>query len=195
MEVLLSARDSRNSEENVPTQQSSPETDSRLPRPHEIARRQTGDQETARQRKAASRGLVAPKGADSGFMSPRSAGLGRDRRIRKSSEFAATLKAGFRGTTEFLSVVMVPAPGGGRLGISVPVRVGGSVERNRSRRRVREYYRKTYERGAAPYDMVFNLKPGFAQLSAADAGRALDEALSKAIAAGKRPGRRAHPVH
>jgi len=48
---------------------------------------------------------------------------------------------------------------------------------------------------ATPYDIVFNLKPGFAELSAAVAGSVLDEALSKAIAAGKRPGRRPHPVH
>lgn len=128
-------------------------------------------------------------------MSRGSARLGRDRRIRKSGEFGAILKSGSRGGTPLLSVAIIPVRGPGRIGISVPLKVGGSVQRNRARRRVREYYRQTYKRAAAPYDIVFNLKPGFAELSAADAGNALDEALSKAITAGKRAGRRPHPVH
>ncbi|MEO8499305.1 MAG: ribonuclease P protein component [Vicinamibacteria bacterium] len=128
-------------------------------------------------------------------MSQGSASLGKDRRIRKSAEFGAILKAGSRSSTALLSIAIVPSSGPGRIGISVPTRVGGSVQRNRARRRVREHYRQTYKRAAAPYDIVFNLKPGFAELSAADAGSALDEALSKAITAGKRAGRRAHPVH
>jgi ribonuclease P protein component len=72
--------------------------------------------------------------------------------------------------------------------------MGGAVQRNRARRLVREHYRQT-EMRAAPYDIVFNLKPGFAELSGVEAGNALDEAISKAIAAGKRPGRSSRPVH
>jgi ribonuclease P protein component len=128
-------------------------------------------------------------------MSEGNAGLGRDRRIRRSSEFAALQKTGIRGSTRLLSVTLAPATGPGRIGISVPARVGGSVERNRARRRVKEYYRQAYNRGGAPYDIVFNLKPGFAELSAVEAGNALDEVLAKAIAGGSRAGRRAHPVH
>lgn len=127
-------------------------------------------------------------------MSPGSARFGRDRRIRKSDEFGAILKVGSRGTTPLLTVAIVPTHGPGRIGISAPVKVGDSVRRNRARRLVREHYRQTSMR-ATPYDIVFNLKPGFAELSAAEAGSVLDEALSKAIAAGKRPGRRPHPVH
>lgn len=127
-------------------------------------------------------------------MSPGSARFGRDRRIRKSDEFGVILKVGSRAATPFLSVAIVPARGPGRIGISAPVRIGDSVRRNRARRLVREHYRRTSMR-ATPYDIVFNLKPGFAELSAAEAGNVLDEALSKAIAAGKRPGRRPHPVH
>jgi RNase P protein component len=58
---------------------------------------------------------------------------------------------------------------------------------------VREYYRQTYS--SAPYDIVVNLKPGFAELSAAQARSALDEALTKAIAAGRRLGRRRDSVY
>lgn len=52
---------------------------------------------------------------------------------------------------------------------------------------VREYYRRKY-RGSAPYDIVVNLKPGFAELSADQVATALADALSKAITAGKRRG-------
>jgi len=127
-------------------------------------------------------------------MSPGSARFGRDRRIRKSDEFGSILKAGARGAIPQVSVAIVTTRGAGRIGISAPVKVGNSVLRNRARRLVREHYRTSSMR-ATPYDIVFNLKPGFAELSAAEAGTALDEALSKAIAAGKRPGRRPHPVH
>jgi ribonuclease P protein component len=93
-----------------------------------------------------------------------------------------------------LSIAIVPARGPGRIGISASTRVGGAIQRNRARRLVREYYRQTY-RCSAPFDLVVNLKPGFAELSADAARNALDEALSKAIAAGKRSGRRAHSLY
>ncbi len=127
-------------------------------------------------------------------MSSGIARFGRDRRIRKSDEFGAILKDGKRGVTPLLSVAIVSAHGAGRIGISASVKVGDSVRRNRARRLVREHYRRS-SMGATPYDIVFNLKPGFAELSAAEAGSVLDEALSKAIAAGTRSGRRPRPVH
>lgn len=127
-------------------------------------------------------------------MPPGSARFGRDQRIRKSDEFQSILKSGVRAAVPMVSVAIVPVEATGRLGISAPVKVGNSVQRNRARRLVREHYRKSSMR-ATPYDIVFNLKPGFAELSAAEAGTVLDDALSKAIAAGKRPGRRPHPVH
>src|SRR5689334_1263760 len=108
-------------------------------------------------------------------MSPGSARFGRDQRIRKSDEFGSILKAGARGAVPLVSVAVVPAQGTGRIGISAPLKVGNSVLRNRARRLVREHYRRSSMR-ATPYDIVFNLKPGFAELSAADAGTALDEA-------------------
>jgi len=120
--------------------------------------------------------------------------FGRDRRILKGPEFGAILKAGTRGATSVISVALIPASGQGRVGISASTKVGGSVQRNRARRLVREYYRKTY-RGSAPYDIVVNIKTGFAELSTDQVKSALDEALSKAIDAGKRHGRRPRPLH
>ena len=127
-------------------------------------------------------------------MSPGSARFPRDRRLRKSGDFGAILKTGSRGTTPLLFVAIASAGGPGRIGISAPVKVGDSVRRNRARRLVREHYRLSSMR-ATPYDIVVHLKPGFAELSAAEAGSVLDEALSKAIAAGTRAGRRSPPLH
>ncbi len=121
-----------------------------------------------------------------------SARFGRDRRIRKAADFAGILKSGRRGASAFINLCFVPARGAGRIGISASTRVGGSVQRNRARRLVREHYRQAYQ-GSSPYDIVINLKPGFAELSLSEARKALDEALSKAIAAGKNSGRRADP--
>lgn len=123
-----------------------------------------------------------------------SARFGRDRRIRKSDEFGAILKAGSRGVSALLSAAVVPAHGRGRIGISASTKVGGSVQRNRARRLVRENYRRMDTREVG-YDVVVNLKPGFAELSLLEARKALDEALSKAITAGKRTGRRPRPVY
>jgi ribonuclease P protein component len=120
--------------------------------------------------------------------------LGRDRRLRSSREFGAILRTGSRAATALLTVTIAPAAGPGRIGISASAKLGGAVQRNRARRLVREYYRRTY-RGSAPYDIVVNLKPEFAGLSAAQARSALDEALAKAISAGGRPGRRHDPVY
>ena len=120
--------------------------------------------------------------------------FGRDRRIRKSHEFGAILKAGARLATPLLNIAVVPASGPGRIGISAPAQMGGAVQRNRSRRLVREYYRQTF-RGSAPYDIVVNLKPGFAELSAIEAGRALAEALEKVGSRGKGARRHARLVH
>jgi len=119
--------------------------------------------------------------------------LGRDRRIGKSSEFGEILSAGRRASTPLVNVALMPARGRGRIGISASTRVGGSVQRNRARRLVREYYRQTH-RNSSPYDIVFNLKPGFADLSAEQVKKVLDEAFSKAIG-GRRSGRPSDPGH
>lgn len=87
------------------------------------------------------------------------------------------------------TVAAIPARARGRVGISATTKVGGAVQRNRARRLVREYFRRTFV-GSAPYDLVVNVKPGFAELSAAEANRALGEAISKATQSGNHSGRR-----
>jgi ribonuclease P protein component len=121
-------------------------------------------------------------------MSRTRARFGRERRIRKSDEFAFILKTGLRGAAALASVAATPAKGRGRLGVSASVKVGGSVRRNRARRMVREYYRQTYK-GSATHDIVVTLKAGFAELSSTAVGTTLFDAISKAVGGRKRPGR------
>ena len=99
-----------------------------------------------------------------------------------------TVKAGIRGRSEFVNVALAPARGAGRIGVSTPTKVGGAVARNRARRMVREYYRQSCE-GSVAYDLVVNVKSGFAELSYNEAADALAQTISRAIASGKRAGR------
>ena len=96
----------------------------------------------------------------------------RDDRLRKRREFEDCYASGMRVSGRHIQVFLLAgAPGGRpRLGISVPRRVGGSVERNRVRRRLREIFRRHRSLlPAAALSLVINARPsasaaGFAEL-------------------------------
>ena len=88
----------------------------------------------------------------------RSERLGREERLRNSREYIAVQTGGtpFRGRCALLLVL--PRPGEPtRVGFVASKRgVGGSVQRNRARRRLREILRRRWSRVAADgYWMVF----------------------------------------
>jgi ribonuclease P protein component len=63
-------------------------------------------------------------------------------RIRSKSDFERLKKSGVRLTDGVLLLVVQPTElGFPRLGIAVPKRVGGAVERNRMKRLIRETFR------------------------------------------------------
>lgn len=73
-----------------------------------------------------------------------------------------------------------------RLGVTVSRRVGGSVARNRVKRRIREWFRRTHLDVPVGRDLLVIARPGAAQLTSAasaselDAGgRRLPEALAR----------------
>ena len=89
----------------------------------------------------------------------------RDDRLRKRREFEECYASGVRVSGRHIQVFLLAgAPGGRpRLGISVPRRVGGSVERNRVRRRLREIFRRHRSLlPASSLSLVINARPSAA---------------------------------
>jgi ribonuclease P protein component len=99
----------------------------------------------------------------------------RDDRLRKRREFEACYASGVRVSGRHLQVFLLrepapptaPAPAPRpRLGLSVSRRVGGAVDRNRIRRRLREIFRRNRDLfGEHGGDLVINARPPAAQAS------------------------------
>jgi len=93
----------------------------------------------------------------------------RDDRLRKRREFEECYASGVRVSGRHLLLFLLqrtapadapPPPYRPRLGISVSKRVGGSVTRNRVRRRLREIFRRSRELfGSRAADVVLNARP------------------------------------
>lgn len=72
----------------------------------------------------------------------------------------------------------------GRVGLTVSRRVGGAVVRNRVKRRVREWYRRSALAGAAALDLVVIARPSAASLSFQALSADLDALGADALAKG-----------
>ena len=91
----------------------------------------------------------------------RSYTFARVMRIRGEREFDRVYKSGRRRAWKgFLVIALANECGHPRLGISVPRRFGGSVPRNRIKRRIREAFRLSQHELAA-MDMLCVPQPGF----------------------------------
>jgi ribonuclease P protein component len=71
-------------------------------------------------------------------------GLPKSQRLRKGPEFSRTLQEGSRLDGEFISAYWILSNDSSsvRVGVAAGKRLGGSVERNRMKRLLREAYRK-----------------------------------------------------
>ena len=71
-------------------------------------------------------------------------GLPKSQRLRKGLEFSRTLQDGSRLDGEFISAYWILSKNSGvsRVGIAAGRKLGGSVQRNRMKRLLREAYRK-----------------------------------------------------
>jgi ribonuclease P protein component len=83
-------------------------------------------------------------------------------RLRSRAEFTAVQTGGRRTTGRYLTLLGRPnSLGRDRLGIIASKRVGGAVDRNRAKRRVRELFRRddTRAAGLAYFDFVVIVRP------------------------------------
>jgi ribonuclease P protein component len=116
----------------------------------------------------------------SGLEDRRGGGYPRRLRIRKRADFVR-LQRGYRGkkTAHFI-VILAANPGAeGRLGITVSRKVGCSVERNRVKRRVREFFRLHREELQPAHDLLVIARTGAEKLSYEDVETELSAALAR----------------
>lgn len=71
-------------------------------------------------------------------------------------------------------------PDGSRLGLVVSRKVGNAVARNRTKRLVREWFRRGHGGVSERFDFVVIARPGAAQLATTDAWRELGEIARRA---------------
>ena len=89
----------------------------------------------------------------------------RDERIRRRGDFLRISREGAKYQTLHFRVAVRPnALPHSRLGITVGRRIGSAVERNRLKRRVREFFRQNKESLPKSSDLVVTARDGAAGL-------------------------------
>ncbi len=81
--------------------------------------------------------------------------VGRSQRLRAGEFEAIFRQRGRREELESFIALWRPCPGEGKVGFAVGRRLGGAVERNRARRRLREAYRQERPAKRDGFDVVF----------------------------------------
>ncbi len=96
----------------------------------------------------------------------RSSGFPRQTRLVRASEFALLHKLGRRSLTRSFIVYILPNRlGFSRLGVSVNVRAGSAVQRNRLKRLLREFFRLNVASPSVPVDIHVAVKRGVRAVS------------------------------
>jgi ribonuclease P protein component len=114
----------------------------------------------------------------------------RRNRLSRSRDFDAVYRHGRSVSTRYLVLYWFPRQDDdtdARLGLAVPKAVGGSVERNRVKRRLRELWSARLGHIPPGRDYVLIARPGLAEAAESRGfdwlGERLDEVLGKATAA------------
>src|SRR5437899_703870 len=132
----------------------------------------------------------ARRGASGSPRSLRVESVHRRNRLSRSRDFDAVYRHGRSVSTRFLVLYWFAREaddeGEPRLGLAVPKSVGGSVERNRIKRQLREIWRARLERLPRARDYVLVVRPGLPEAAEARGadwlGERVDEVLGKAAA-------------
>lgn len=111
----------------------------------------------------------------------------KSERIRKNTEFVATMK-GKRLSTDGLSLFYRQnGTGNFRVGISVSKKLANAVKRNRLRRQIRSCITKALSQVAAGYDLVFMARQGLAGREFDQVLKAVMQVLQRSAIIGSRP--------
>ena len=111
----------------------------------------------------------------------------KSERIRKNTEFVATMK-GKRLSTDGLSLFYRHnGTGNFRVGISVSKKLANAVRRNRLRRQIRGCITKALAGTAAGYDLVFMARQGLADREFDQVLKAVMQVLQRSAIIGSRP--------
>ena len=93
--------------------------------------------------------------------------MNRRHRLSRSRDFDAVYRKGRSVSTRFLVLYAFPreedAGGDARLGLAVSRKLGGAVERNRLKRRLRAAFEELREGLPAGHDYVLIARPGLAE--------------------------------
>ncbi|MFZ9888979.1 MAG: ribonuclease P protein component [Myxococcota bacterium] len=108
-------------------------------------------------------------------------GLPRALRLRRRRDFSFLSRVGVRGNADALTVLVRPVRRGqhGRVGLTVPRKVGKAHERNLVKRRLRHWLRHR-KLLFADHDLVVIAKEGAASLPFEELGRQLERAIERA---------------
>jgi ribonuclease P protein component len=86
-------------------------------------------------------------------------------RLAGRSDFLSLRKGGRKTSGRYFYMITNPGEGHARIGIAVSRRVGGAVERNRLKRRIREIFRHNPERFPQSGHVLVGCRPGAAELA------------------------------
>jgi len=104
--------------------------------------------------------------------------FGKDERVRKRQDYLRIYEQGDRSDSERFTIIMCRNQSGiRRLGMTVSKKAGNSVQRNRIKRLLREFFRLNKARLPASQDIVIIAKKGILPLSYQDVYRELESRL------------------
>jgi ribonuclease P protein component len=101
--------------------------------------------------------------------------------LRRRADFETVVRSGSVSATRLL-VLRAHRTNGPttRIGLATPASLGGAVERNRVRRRMRELVRARHGEMGSGWDLLVIMKPAARTASFRELGTALDSALARA---------------
>jgi ribonuclease P protein component len=120
----------------------------------------------------------------------------RRSRLSRSRDFDAVYRHGRSVSSRYLVLYTFPRPPedesdqGPRLGLAVSRKVGGAVERNRMKRRLREAFSRVEESLAPDHDYVLVVRPGLAEAAEARGFDWLVECIREVADQSRAAGRR-----